>query len=124
MSESLISALLGGSVFLGLFSFPHYLKVKSFRYIAFTVAIVLAVVSFLLMDDRVWNGRWLLLPLSFLIYFHVLRLIFIAVFKNEPIVDRYSHVKLPSHYRKMHFGDLGFTMFVFGLSFMTVALIG
>lgn len=119
MSESLICALLGGIVLLSLIFYARYLQVRLVRFIAFGLAFVLALVSFLLNDEHGFNSRWLLLPLFFLIYFQIFRFVFIGLYKYEPILDRYAHVKLPIRHRKMHFGDMVFTVFVFGLPFIT-----
>jgi hypothetical protein len=72
------------------------------------------------------NGNatdWTYFPFLFMIYYWVLRIIFLKTYKNEPLMaKRYSFSWEQGEYRKLHFGDGIFTVLTLFLPFLTTLI--
>lgn len=65
------------------------------------------------------SGIWLVAPFLFVVCFGIFRLIFIKIFKNEPLMTRPYMISWDDgEYRRLHFGDAIFTI----LTYMTPIL--
>ena len=67
---------------------------------------------------------WLFLPILFLIYFGLLRALFLIVFGNEPLMTGYMKSSWEQgEYRRLHFGDAFFTGLTLILPWLTIILL-
>jgi hypothetical protein len=72
------------------------------------------------------NGNaafWTFLPVLFMVYFGILRQLFLKLFKNEPLMSGYMQWSWDQgEYRRLHFGDAIFTISTLILPFLTTLL--
>lgn len=69
-------------------------------------------------------AEWTFFPLLFLIYYWLLRQLFLKIFKNEPLMTGYMQISWDQReYRRLHMGDALFTILTLILPFLTTLLI-
>ena len=63
------------------------------------------------------------LPILFMIYYSILRRLFLVIFGNEPIMKAYMQSNWEQgEYRRLHHGDALFTVLTLILPFLTTLL--
>ena len=68
-------------------------------------------------------AEWTFFPLLFMIYYWLLRKIFLIIFKEEPLMTGYMQSSWEQgEYRKLHFGDAFFTILTLILPYVTTLL--
>lgn len=118
-----------GSVIHGLF-FLFYKKLRKQKVylICLLISSLLALYAILHIDSSevkpVEKDYWLFLPVLFLIYFGLLRALFLIVFGNEPLMTGYMQSSWEQgEYRRLHFGDAFFTVLTLMLPWLTIILL-
>lgn len=130
MDNQLTYIILGAGLQLVLFIGYKLLKKPKTYWTIFILTIGLAVFGYLNMDRpslEMANGNaatWTFLPLLFMIYFGLIRQLFLKMFKNEPLMTGYMYPSWEQgEYRRLHFGDAIFTISTLILPFLTTLLI-
>ncbi|MCU7617753.1 hypothetical protein NZ698_11135 [Chryseobacterium sp. PBS4-4] len=105
------------------------LKKTKVYIICFILAVLLAVLGYLNIDNKLLmmpNGNaafWSFLPLLFLIYYSILRKLFLVIYGNEPLMKAYMQSSWEQgEYRRLHYGDALFTVLTLILPFLTTLL--
>ncbi|WP_027386249.1 hypothetical protein [Chryseobacterium gregarium] len=66
-------------------------------------------------------AAWTFLPLLFMIYYWILRNLFLIIFGNEPLMTGYMQSSWEQgEYRRLHAGDAAFTVLTLILPFLTI----
>lgn len=93
------------------------LKNRTTYLIILIFAILIALLGYLNINReslKMTNGSaatWTFLPLFFMIYYWILRNLFIIIFGNEPLMTGYMQSSWEQgEYRKLHMGDAIFTV--------------
>lgn len=131
MENQLLYLYFGGGIQLLLFLFYKILKNNKIYWTIFSITSIIAILGFAKIDDlklKMVNGNaatWLFLPLLFLIYFSLLRFVFLEIYKNEPIMAGFRASSWEQgEYRKLHLGDSFFTILTLILPFLTILIFG
>ncbi len=68
-------------------------------------------------------ATWTFLPLLFMIYYWLLRNLFLIIFGNEPLMTGYMQSSWEQdEHRRLHAGDAGFTALTLILPFLTTLI--
>ncbi|CAD0219653.1 hypothetical protein KYG33_01365 [Chryseobacterium sp. D764] len=105
------------------------LKNRTTYLIILIFAILIALLGYLNINReslKMTNGSaatWAFLPLFFMIYYWILRNLFIIIFGNEPLMTGYMQSSWEQgEYRKLHMGDAIFTVLTLISPFLTTLL--
>jgi len=95
----------------------------------FTLAILLALLGYSNVNNKLLimpNGNAAFcsfLPILFMIYYSILRRLFLVIYGNEPIMKAYMQPNWEQgEYRRLHHGDALFTVLTLILPFLTILL--
>lgn len=84
---------------------------KKIYLISLSISFLLGLLGLYLRYDSIKGSSFLLLPLFFLLIYQLLRFIFKLIYGNEPILaGRNQSSWEQGEYRKLHFGDVIFTI--------------
>ena len=121
--------LLGGISQLVLWLSYKILKNQKIYICLLGLSFVLALFGYLNLDReslKIVNrnaAHWTFLPLIFMIYYWILRQLFLKIFKNEPLMTGYMQSSWDQgEYRRLHMGDAIFTVLTLILPFLTIML--
>ncbi|MET3538721.1 hypothetical protein [Chryseobacterium limigenitum] len=121
--------ILGGIGQIILWLFYKILRNTKIFLIVLILAILLALLGYLNISReslKMPNGNaatWAFLPLFFMIYYWILRNLFLIIFGNEPLMTGYMQSSWEQgEYRKLHMGDAIFTVLTLVLPFLTTLL--
>lgn len=130
MDYQLTYIIIGGVGQLLLWLSYKILKNPKIYLILLCSTIIIAVFGYTNMDRQslqMPNGNaaeWTFFPLLFLIYYWLLRQLFLKIFKNEPLMTGYMQISWDQgEYRRLHMGDALFTVLTLILPFLTTLLI-
>jgi len=130
MDYQLTYIIIGGVGQLLLWLSYKILKNSKIYLILLCSTIIIAVFGYTNMDRQslqMPNGNaaeWTFFPLLFLIYYWLLRQLFLKIFKNEPLMTGYMQISWDQgEYRRLHMGDALFTILTLILPFLTTLLI-
>ena len=116
------------AVFCTLFIGYKYLKKRYILYTCIFITTILcgySIYKIQQIHDTNIIGDYILLfvPLLFLIYYVIARKTFILIFKNEPIMAGHNAISWnQGEYRKLHWGDVLFTIILAAGPFFTAML--
>jgi hypothetical protein len=130
MNNQLTYILIGGIGQLSLFLLYKTLKNPKVYYSLLILTVGIAILGFMNYERpslQMENGNaasWMYLPLLFMIYYKILRLAFIKLFKNEPLMTGYMQFSWnQGEYRRLHLGDSMFTIGTLILPFLTTIIV-
>ncbi len=93
------------------------------------LTILIALFGYLNIDReslQMANGnaaQWTFFPLLFMIYYWIFRQLFLKIYKSEPLMVSYMETySAEAVYRRLHIGDLIFTLSTLMLPFLTTLL--
>lgn len=117
---------LGGITHITLWLFYKKLKNIPTYLVLLILTIFIAMFGFFNWDReslKMKNGNaaeWTFFPLLFMIYYLILRQIFLRIYGNEPLMTGYMQSSWEQgEYRKLHIGDAFFTILTLILPFLT-----
>jgi len=129
MDNQFTYILLGGGIQIALIIAYKILRKQKCYWIILISTLILALFGFLNIDRislemaKGSGASFTFLPLLFMIYFGAFRQIFIKLFKNEPLIAGYMQTSWnQGEYRKLHMGDVFFTILTVILPFLTIML--
>jgi|SRR5690554_1233517 len=129
LDNQLLYILLGGITQLLLWLSYKMLKNNKVYLICLSVTILIAYFGYLNLSRpslKMINGNaaeWTFFPLLFMIYYWLLRRLFLLIFGNEPLMTGYMQSSWEQgEYRKLHMGDAFFTILTLILPFLTTLL--
>lgn len=106
------------------------LRIIKVYWLVFSFTVLIALIGFINLDKtclQMKNGHaatTLFSPLLFMILFGVLRKVFISIFNHEPLMSQpYAFSFDQGEYRKLHYGDVIFTIACFLLPIILPGLI-
>ena len=114
-----------GSAIHGLFwLFYKKLRKRKIYFISLLISSLLALYAILHIDSpevkSVESDYWLFLPGLSLVYFGLLRILFLNIYGNEPLMAGYMQSSWEQgEYRRLHFGDVFFTILTLFLPWIT-----
>jgi predicted membrane protein len=121
--------ILGGIGQIILWLFYKILRNKKIFFIVLILTILLALLGYLNTSReslKMPNGNaatWAFLPLFFMIYYWILRTLFLIIFGNEPLMTGYMQSSWEQgEDRRLHMGDAIFTVLTLILPFLTTSL--
>ena len=130
MDNQLTYIISGAGVQFALFIGYKLLKKPKTYWIVLFLTIGFALFGYLNMDRpslEMANGNaatWTFLPLLFMVYFGLLRNLFLKMFNNEPLMTGYMQWSWEQgEYRRLHYGDTIFTILTLILPFLTTLFI-
>jgi hypothetical protein len=128
VDNQLTYILIGGIGQIILFLSYKILKNLKVYLIILSLTILIAIFGFLNIDReslKMVNGNaaeWCFFPFLFMIYYGLLRQLFLKIFGNEPLMTGYLQSSWEQgEYRKLHIGDAIFTILLLILPFLTTS---
>lgn len=129
MDNQLLYFFLGGIGQFILWMCYKILKNKKTYLIILIFTILIALLGYLNINRdslKMANGNaatFAFLPLLFMIYYWILRNLFLIIFGNEPLMTGYMQSSWEQgEYRKLHMGDAAFTVLTLILPLLTTLL--
>ncbi len=130
MNNQLTYKITGAGILLILFLGYKILRKPKVYWTILIITIGIALFGLFNMDRpalEMVNGNaatWTFFPVLFMIYFGLLRQLFLKLFKNEPLMSGYYQTSWEQgEYRKLHMGDVIFTILTLILPFLTILII-
>lgn len=116
---------LGSANHVILWLFYKSLRKRKVYLVSFLIASLLALYAILHIDSvelkSTEKDYWLFLPILFLVTFGLLRIFFLIVFGNEPLMTGYRQPSWEQgEYRRLHFGDVFFTILTLIVSWLII----
>ena len=129
MDNQMIYILLGVSGHIFLWLSYKMLKNRKIYLILFGLTVLIALFGYLNIDReslKMPNGNaaeWTFHPLLFMIYYWIFRQLFLKIFKNEPLMAGFMQTSWEQgEYRRLHLGDVIFSMLTLILPFLTTII--
>lgn len=129
LDNQLLYIYLGGITHITLWLFYKKLKNTPTYLVLLILTIFIAMFGFFNLDReslKMKNGNaaeWTFFPLLFMIYYLILRQIFLRIYGNEPLMTGYMQSSWEQgEYRKLHIGDAFFTILTLILPFLTTLI--
>ncbi|PHS06376.1 MAG: hypothetical protein COA88_10830 [Kordia sp.] len=129
MNDQMTYILIGGIGQLALWLMYKILKNPKIYLGLFGLTILIALFGYFNMDReslQMVNGNasyWTFFPILFMIYYWIFRQLFLKTFKNEPLMTGYMQSSWEQgEYRKLHMGDVMFTILTLILPFVTTLI--
>lgn len=116
---------LGSASHIILWLFYKSLRKRKVYLVSFLIASLLALYAILHIDRAelkpTEKDYWLFLPILFLVNFGLLRILFLIVFGNEPLMTGYRQSSWEQgEYRRLHFGDAFFTILTLSVPWLII----
>jgi len=124
-----IYIFLGGITHIILWLFYKKLKNTKTYLVVLIFTILIAIFGILNLDReslKMKNGNaaeWTFFPLLFMIYYWILRQVFLKIYGNEPLMTGYMQSSWEQgEYRRLHMGDAIFTVLTLILPYLTILI--
>lgn len=116
---------LGSAIHTLIWLFYKKLRNRKIYLVSLLISSLLALYAVLHIENievkSVEKDYWLFLPVLSLVYFGLLRTLFLNIFGNEPLMAGYMQSSWEQgEYRRLHFGDVFFTILTLFLPWLTM----